>query len=350
MLQSGTMFAYWFLYLLSAIPAFIGVRQRDMRSSVWVAVGLVFILAIGFREQVGGDWSNYLRHYYLAVGVPLNQAVGSDPGYKLLNWVMAKWDWQVYGVNTVCGTIFILGLFIYCRQLPVPWLGFSVAVPYLVVVIAMGYTRQSVALGFFFLALADIERGYLLRYIVWMALGATFHKSAVLLVPLGILLYRAGWLWRSIAIAATAYGLWDLLLEEYQDHLWQEYVDEQMESEGARIRVLMNLVPSLLLLWYAKRWKKLFPAYDIWFWLSIAALASVVLVGFATTAVDRISLYFTPLQIAVFARLPVLARNQLSPQLVRFGIVAGYAAVLFVWLNYATHALYWLPYRNILLG
>ncbi len=343
------MLPYWLLYAIPAVPAFLlGTKRRSWVIAAGIAVGLVFILAIGFRYQVGGDWFNYLRHYNRAIGTPLREIAISDPGYAFLNWVMARWHWGIYGVNTACGAIFMIGLLVYCRQLPAPWLGFAVAVPYLIVVMAMGYTRQSVALGFFFLALAAIERGQFLQYLLWVALGATFHKSAVLLVPLGVFLYGKGWFLRSVAVVAAAYGLWDLLLADHQERLWAEYVDKQMESQGAKIRVFMNLVPSLLLLLYAKKSKRLFPAYGIWFWLSVASLLSVVLVNFATTAVDRFSLYFTPLQVAVFARLPVLLRGQIKPQLVRFGVVAGYAAVLYVWLNYAIHARYWLPYRNLL--
>jgi len=51
----------------------------------------------------------------------------------------------------------------------------------------------------------------------------------------------------------------------------------------------------------------------------------------------------------VFVRLPLLLYDRFPPPLLRFSIIMGYAAVLFVWLNYATHAQYWLPYRNTLL-
>ena len=170
----------------------LGTKRRSWVLAAGIAVGLTFILAIGFRYQVGGDWFNYLRHYNRAIGTPLREIAISDPGYAFLNWVMARWRWGIYGVNTACGAIFMIGLLVYCRQLPAPWLGFAVAVPYLIVVMAMGYTRQSVALGFFFLALAAVERGHFLQYLLWVALGATFHKSAVLLVPLGIFLYGKG--------------------------------------------------------------------------------------------------------------------------------------------------------------
>ena len=80
--------------------------------------------------------------------------------------------------------------------------------------------------------------------------------------------------------------------------------------------------------------------------LALASVASVFLVEFASTAVDRVALYFTPLQVVVFARLPSLVKGRVSPRVMTVGIVLGYALVLFIWLNYAIHARYWLPYQN----
>ena len=60
------------------------------------------------------------------------------------------------------------------------------------------------------------------------------------------------------------------------------------------------------------------------------------------------AIYFIPIQIAVFSRLPSLIRGRTNAEIITIGTVVGYALVLFVWLNYATHAQYWLPYRNVL--
>ncbi|MEA3409936.1 MAG: EpsG family protein [Pseudomonadota bacterium] len=132
--------------------------------------------------------------------------------------------------------------------------------------------------------------------------------------------------------------------------MWQSYVDEQMVSDGAKVRVWMNLVPSLLMLVYWKRWKRYFPNYGSWLIIAIGSIASVLLVDFATTAVDRVALYFTPIQVAVLSRLPILTRRRIPSRYMAFGVVLGYAAVLFVWLNYASHAEYWVPYQNSLLS
>ena len=121
-----------------------------------------------------------------------------------------------------------------------------------------------------------------------------------------------------------------------------------MQSEGAKIRVFMNLVPSLFLLLYWRQWKATFSDFRFWYWISIASIIGFGMVGIAPTAVDRMALYFIPIQIAVYSRLPYLASKYISPKLIILGVLLGYTAVLFVWLNYAANARYWVPYNNAL--
>jgi hypothetical protein len=298
---------------------------------------------------LGGDWGNYLRHYQRIATAQLSEAFEySDPGYAFLNWLTASWGWGINGVNLISATVFVTGLTLFCRQQPKPWLALAIAVPYLVVVVGMGYTRQAVAIGLFMWAITYLERGKLTYYLALLAVATLFHKSAVLMIPLGIFLYGRNWLLRIPAVGLVAYGLWDLVLLEYQDELWKNYVEARIGSEGGVIRVLMNLVPSLILLFYWRRWKEAFPNFWFWFWISIASIVSVAFVGVASTAVDRVTLYFIPIQIAVFSRLPYLASRTIAPASTVLAILLVYSTVLYVWLNYATHAPYWLPYQNAL--
>ena len=110
---------------------------------------LRFASASGFRSVVIGE--AYLRYYEDEVGRAFTDPIIGDPGYILLNRLMVHWDWKVYGVNFACGLFFISGLIVFCRGLYRSWLGFAVAVPYLVVVVAMGYSRQGRGSWFDFL-------------------------------------------------------------------------------------------------------------------------------------------------------------------------------------------------------
>ena len=84
----------------------------------------------------------------------------------------------------------------------------------------------------------------------------------------------------------------------------------------------------------------------LWTWMALLALLCVPLVSLASTAVDRVALYLIPLQLYVFARLPLLAGHNVRMRTALVLAVVGYYAVVqYVWLNHATHARYWLPYQ-----
>ena len=87
----------------------------------------------------------------------------------------------------IAGAICAIGLVVFCLNLPRPWLALAVAVPYLVIVVCMGYTRQGVALGLAMLGLVALGKKGIGWFVFWVMLAAMFHKTAVLLLPLAAL-------------------------------------------------------------------------------------------------------------------------------------------------------------------
>jgi hypothetical protein len=338
------------MFALLAMPALVTRQQRRPQwSAGLVLAGIAFVLLVGYRFNVGGDWSNYLGHFMAAHYSSFADAITeSDPGYAVLNWWAASNDYGIFAVNLVCASIFVIGVVAFARRQPYPWIAFAVAFPYLIMVVGMGYTRQAVSIGLILLSLNALEQREFVRYVLFIALATLFHRSALIMIPLGMMLFSKGWFTRSLLILVAAFVLWDALVAEEVGKMWENYVEAQMVSDGARIRALMNLVPSLILLFFWKTWRQTFPDYWFWFWIATGSVLAVGLVPFASTAVDRIALYFLPIQLVVFARLPYLLQGRLDPGLLKAGIVAGYALVLYVWLNYADHAYFWLPYQNYL--
>lgn len=347
------MLTYWLLFLLPAwaslaAPAGSGQPGRRLALS-WLAVGALLALLVGLRHQVGGDWSSYELHYFDIAGAPLAEVLQKDdPGYYLLTWLSTQVNGGVYLVNTVFGVLFSWGLVAFCRQQPRAWLALAVAVPYMVVVVAMGYSRQGVALGLAMLGLVALARHNTLQFVLWVALAATFHKSAVLLVPLAVLATPRGRLWTGLWVGVTGLLLYWTLLADSVDALMTNYVMAEYQSEGAAVRLAMNALPAALLLALRKRmvWQHA-SERNLWTMMALAALVAVavLLVSPSSTAVDRVALYLIPLQLYVFARLPDMLGRGSGRQPWVVAVVAYYAVVLFVWLNYASHSQYWLPYR-----
>jgi len=338
------------MFLVPASMALFSGQKRRATLMPFLLVGFFFALLIGLRFQVGGDWDSYLRHYNYVIGLSFIDAlkVSKDYGHQALNWLMVQWDMEVYGVNMVYGTVFMIGLIKLSRDQVYPWIAMAAAVPYMVIVVAMGYSRQGMALGIFMWAITYLRKGNLKTYVVMILIAALFHKTAIILLPLGMFLYGKGMILRILMIIPIIIGAWSLFVAEAQSNLVYQYIDNDMQSSGAMIRVFMNFLPSVLFLMYRKEWKKNYDDYAFWYWVSIGSIAAMGLVGVASTAVDRMALYFIPIQLVVYARLPYLARNKVSPGIMKVMIVLGYTAVLFVWLNYGTYAKYWVPYGNIL--
>ena len=350
---------YWLLFLVPAWASVAANSKPRLASTAgkaaepaWLIAGLLLTLLIGFRYQVGGDWLTYEAHYFEILGAPLSEVlVKGDPGYYLLLWLSGELNGGVYAVNMAFGLIFSWGLVTFCRDQPRPWLALAVAMPYMVTVVAMGYSRQGVALGLAMLGLAGLARSKVLYFVICVALAATFHKSAVMLVPIAVLATPRSRLWTGLWVGIAAGLLYFLLLADSVDGLVVNYIDAQYQSEGAGIRIAMNVLPAGLLLLLRNRFVWPPVQRNLWTMLSLLALASVpwLLLSGSSTAVDRLALYLIPLQLYVFSRLPDLLGRGSGRRIWVVATVAYYGVVLFVWLNFATHAYLWLPYRSYFL-
>lgn len=351
------MWPYWLLFLVPAFqavaklkrvssPPLPGVRWPDP----WRVMFVLLALMIGLRHEVGGDWVVYLPNIEATTNLTLKEALATrgDLADSFLNWVAAQSGLGVYLVDSVFAVLFAWGLLTFCRNQPRPWLALTVSVPYLITVVAMGYSRQGVAIGLAMLGLVALENKSVLKFVLWVALAAMFHKSAVILVPLAALVGTRRRLLTLFWVGMAAALLFGLLLLEYIDALVVNYIDAEYESSGAAIRVAMNALPALIFLLRRKRFQLAPAQRTFWTWMAWGALAFVVLlyVSPSSTAVDRVALYWIPLQLFVWSRVPdAMGRPGGANTFWVYAVVGYSAAVHFVWLFFATYAYLWLPYQ-----
>lgn len=353
------MLPYWLLFLPAVMAAIndrpTGVTNSDGSRKVqfgvsWVAVYILLVIFIGFRFEVGGDWFTYIRYFTRARLQNFSDLTDvADPGYIALNILSYRLGWGLTGVNVLGAAIFAAGLVVFLKTLPRPWLGLAVAIPYLVVVVAMGYTRQGIALGLVMVGLAALRRERFLLFAAWVIVGALFHKSAVLVIPIGVLTSKGDRLRTLGLMGLLGYAAYDALLAQHADRLVDVYVNQELtQSQGALIRLMMNAVPAALFLRFGKRFVVTPREYRLWRVMAILALvmlAALLTLGFST-ALDRMALYLLPLQLVVFSHLPdAWGRPNGKNQGVVGLIAVYYALVLLIWLNFAAHSQYWLPYQ-----
>jgi len=340
--------------LLFLIPVFIFYRQLDEKyytsSHNWRNISILLILIIGLRHQVGGDWLPYLAGLERVTNGAFEESIMEkyEIGFNIIAWISETIGASIYGVNLFCATIFVIGLTSLCRDQPYPWLSLIIAIPYLVIVVGMGYTRQAVAIGFLMYGFKFLIQGNNLFFVFLVLLASSFHKPALIFIAFTLLKPGGGKFKLLFGIFLLIGFVGVALIIETAETYYLHYVEENMESAGAQIRIYLNVLPAFILFLYWKKWNIYFKDRWIWAVMALLSLVSAFFVEIASTAVDRIALYFIPLQLVVWSRFPILANLRKMRNFILFLIIFLYSSVLFVWMFFGVFSNKWIPYDNLL--
>ena len=351
------MITYWLMFI---VPMFAGLSPWKAKGSLqhfqWLMYGVLLIILVGLRHQIGGDWFNYISNYEKLQGISISElyklvGISGDIGYAFVHWICLNYFNGIYSTNFFCSAIFVAGLLRICKNMPMPWLALAVSIPYLVIVVARGYSRQAVAIGFIMWGLIDLINDKPIGFYGAIILGTLFHKTALFLLPIG---YFYGNSIRNIKdfilfILLFSIAFLAFLAEGISNLLHYYVIDtEGMESSGAFIRVMMNVVSALVFLCFRKKWTEHYSDGRLWLIFSVLSLIMLPLSLIISTTIDRMALYLLPMQLVIFSRTPLFIVNTYYRTLYVLVILFVYIAAMYVWQNFGHYSSFWLPYKNIL--
>lgn len=313
----------------------------------WWLILISFSLFVGLRSEIGADWSAYLQIFSDIQSLSFWDSLTiGDPGYSALNWSIGQLGGNIYFLNVICAFIVISGIVSFARHQPWPEMAFLSAVPYLITVVAMGYTRQSVAIGCFLLMLTSLQNNKPGRALFWWITAILFHKTAIVLVIVWLLTaVRMAWKSAYLILSFSAFFCFLFLFQESIGAKIDPYIVDQMESSGAGIRLLVLLVVGGIL--FLKR-KTLFANDEnrrIWLLFSLTPFICLPFWGLFSTFIDRMLLYIYPIILVFWGRLPLLFRFARSQLIATFLNVVVQAGLLFGWLCFANYRDFWVPYK-----
>lgn len=345
------MTAYLLVYLAPLLGVLSPLRAgRVLRTILWISIGIGLIVFIGLRHEVGMDWPAYLSQFNQQVDSDVGPLWINEPLYVLMSWWLAQRGFGLHLVNTICAGVFVFGLLVFASRQPLRWLALAVAVPYLVIIVGLNNTRQSVALGLLFLGLLILEKGRIKTFASLMILAAMFHASALACLLFAALKVPRGHGKHFLVMLAVALSLGvGYLSQSYEAYARFYGVDTQLQSSGAGVRLAINILAFGVMLALRRSWEKRFGWDKLWFWMGMFSLFLLPLLPITSTAVDRMALYLMPLQMYVWGRAPLLIATPLWRTVAILGVITLYAAVLCVWLAYATNSMAWFPYQNLLM-
>ena len=349
------MIIYLILYVVPAYFIFAKNKEGSKISNgVWWAYSIFLVLIIGLRKRIGCDWDNYKEIYESYENQSIQElsvfSLFGEIGFEVVNIISNKLSISIYGVNTICAIIFVGGLIKFCKSERNPWLAILISTPYLIIVVSMGYTRQSVAVGALMYAIVLIKERKLIGPIFAILIGALFHKSVFLLQILNLGTRKFGIIIKIISIIVFIALVPAISYMEELSRLSVNYLgNEDLKSDGGFVRIILNVIASGIFFIYLKRWKVAYGDQWVWGAMATLSLISLPLVISYSTAVDRMAIYLIPLQVIVFSRLPELILFPRGRKIIILGIVTYYGLIQLVWLIWANYSLCWVPYDNLLI-
>jgi hypothetical protein len=348
---------YWFILALPALFSLSPIRaSRNLKTIAFWLFGIFLVFLIGWRHEIGGDWFRYLDTAYgIQKGgdFDFSSFYTGDYAYRLVHWISVNHLNGIYATNLICAIFFVAGLIRFSRAMSIPWMALFVSIQFLVIVVSMGYTRQAAALGFLLWGLVDLINGKNIRFYVLIFVGSLFHFTSLIMLPIGLMYSlknnNTQIVFLLLATSLSGFLVYILFLDSI-DHMVYHYLTIKFHhSDGAIVRVFMNFFAAVLFFIFYKKYKEIFNDGKLWVIFSIVSIVLLPITFQYSTFIDRIAIYFLPIQLVVFSRIPVLIGSPYNRTIFILGAILIYFSALFVWLNFGNFSSYWTPYQNILM-
>jgi len=340
---------YWLLIGLPILLSFAALPKK-IRNLSLLLVSLIYILFIGLRYEVGPDREAYAYKYEAISSLTLKEAISfTEPGFAMLNWLLAQMNGNIYWVNFIVAVIFVSGLIRFAKTTPLPFIALVSVTPYLVIAIGMSAARQSAAIGLVFHLMASWRQG-LVNKLSLSTLAVSFHYSAVMsLIFVLQSLKMPSWLKGSLLMGGAVAMYPILNATEAAAKYQHTYLEKNIVSSGALMHASLNAIPAIIYLIYRHKWRSRFGESDLLPMLAVLSIISIFGVSISSTGVDRLALYLSPIQMMVYGSLPFLFGRK-NKVILSSAIIVLHVVILFVWLNFANHAAEgFVPYNNLII-
>ena len=330
-------------YLPLSIKLF---RKIEIKNFLRFLLMFLLVLIIGLRHEIGGDFFAYANAgrvggYYKTI---------DDTLLSLIYLISYEYLFLgIYGVQLICAIIFIISLNIFLSSLKDYEIGLIIFIPVGIIIGAMGYVSQTLALSFGMLAINSINKKQYVNYLIFVLLGILSHISGLFFLIFSLSYFKFNL--QNITKASIIGAIFILILysinKDEIDRSYYYYLGEgiHLTSLGALPRYSFSIISSLLFLFYIRKRIVNSNLKRVNTILSILVIVLFPLIFLSSTFVDRLNLYLVPFQAYVLTTFISLLTHNYIKRLINSLVIILYGSSLLVWLILGSHSQHWLPYK-----
>ena len=360
------MITYLSIYIYLSIISLSEIKlSENTKKEYFILLYIFLLLFISGKHYVGGDYIAYLILFNEA---KVNVLDTSIEKLSLLNYIITfihTIGLNYLFFNFICALLFVTGIFKFLKISNERLFVFILLIPTMIYVVGMGYTRQSVSIGFLCYAIYYWSENMNVKKNIFFILAVSLHISSLIFIFLLffknnqkikfnrlflIIILTTGFLY-------LFYYLYYNNLENLSSSVGLDYLIVK-NSPLKYLKFLAHIVPCAIFLIFIKIFskdKKIFPLYFFTLVTIIAVIITMIIfkqlveqASYLDVIADRILLPFILIESLIFVRLCSVINFEFK-FLFKFLILFYFGLMLFVWLEFADNSHAWKPYRSIFL-
>lgn len=346
------MFFYYSIWFFISVATIFFKKSSENRFFYFIVLIFLFLMT-GMRYEIGGDWNNYLIIYEYFENLGFTDALKvTDPGYGILNYISHYLGIkELILVNIFCSFCFYLCFYYFSKKIYNYWIPLLVSFPYLILVVSMGYTRQSVAISFVLIAILFGLEKNIKKYLIFLFLAILFHKTAIIGLVFSPFFIATNFIKKDLIFYSyTLFSFIFVSLVVYfssvsGDNIYTNKSGE-LSSAGAIFRIAIHFLPLIFYIYFRSVLKRvLLNNLRVFDYLAYFILFTLILAIPFSTLADRFNLYLIMFDIFIFSYL-YSNLSLFNRQFMILTIILFNTLMLIIWLNFGAWSHAWLPYQN----
>lgn len=367
----------YFGVLLSLVIGCFAEKHNEILKSMWFIINFFILLFfLGFRSDIGGDYATYKTIFNsmgnLSFYVVITQ---SDPIFTTICYIINKLNLGIEGLIFTQSLIFIFGLFLLASLFKNFNLIILFSFPILIIILGMGYYRQSMAVGFFMIALYFYIRDFKIQFLIFSFFSILTHSSLLLVFSIifffsvfifyidKIIFYK-----KKVIIFATIFFILGILIIYFNNEyliilkrVFNTYfigekvlasdVKQKLNSYGVHFRFILASFPALA--FYVMLKKNFFNNNDlarikVLFFIYCSTLLFLLpIIGFASVFVDRILLSFAVIGVLIVSYFNNFLKMYFNQNFLNLIYTFYNLIIVYGFLQYSAHRRFWVPYNSL---
>ena len=360
------MITYLSIYIYLAVFSLSEIKlSHDKKFFYFILLFIFMLLFVSGRHNVGGDYVKYLYWFEYAKLFP-TKGFSTLLGLNYITIISQTLSLKYFFFNFLCALIFISGIFKFLNISNERLFVLILLIPTMIYVVGLGYTRQSVSIGFLCLSIYYWSENMNVKKYIFFILSVLVHISS--LIFFFILFYKTYEkikLFKLYILSASfiiflffIYNFYFNNLSNLSSVIGLDVKINIQNSSFKYLKFLAHIFPCIIFIFFLKDFKKdkkIYPLYFFSVTLTIAVIVLMIILkiiidksSYIDVMADRLLLPFLLVEALIFVRLYSIVNLEYK-FLFKSLILFYFGFMLFIWLEFADNSHAWKPYRSIFL-